>query len=401
MARRPDPRRRSRSAEIRRQREQDAAREVLDYKPPFYLTLMRNGLLSVVGIAVFLVLYSIYWFVVATNLKDGIKPWVEERAGTGVQASFERIEIGGYPVTFRVILTKPKLAASFFSASADGEGWTWQASRVIAEMTPWDFNTFKVNISGSHDLKIEAGLVRENYRGTARNVVVEATLGDDGLPDVATITGDGLEFRDRRRNEKLSIQDVRIRGLRRFPGEVTSKTPTFDLNVGFKDLKLPKRFGMPLGPEVTFFDTKLQVLGKIAEPIDQVALSTWRDEGGIIEVDELEARYGPLYMFANGTVALDDKLQPLAAISAKFQGFFPAIDRLKEARLIRSRDAALAKVVLGALSRRTPGGGPATVSLPLNIQNGVLTAQQVKLLDIPPIVWPEPKDRPGGFRRLR
>ncbi len=397
MARRPDPQARNGSAEVRRQREQAAAREMLDYKSPIYLTLMRNGLLSVVGIVVLLVLYSVYWFVVATNLKDSIKPWVEERAGTGVQASFERIEISGYPMAFRVILTKPRLAASFFSASSAGEGWRWEASRVIAEMKPWDFNAFRVDLSGSHEVVIEAGLVREHYRGAARDALVDAILSEDGLPQVATITARGLDVRDRRRNERLSVKDVRIHGLRRFPEEVTSKTPTFDLDVAFKNLNLPKRYSLPLGPEVKLFDTRLQVLGEIKEPFDSAALvsslTAWRDGGGIIEFEALEARYGPLFMQATGTLALDIDLQPLAAMSARFQGFFPAIERLKAARVIRSRDAALAKVVLGVLSRRTPGSDLATVSLPLNIQNGVLTAQQVKLMDISPIVWPDPKDQ--------
>ena len=107
----------------------------------------------------------------------------------------------------------------------------------------------------------------------------------------------------------------------------------------------------------------------------------------------IQNNVGALFMQATGTLALDIDLQPLAAMSARFQGFFPAIERLKAARVIRSRDAALAKVVLGVLSRRATGSDLATVSLPLNIQNGVLTAQQVKLMDISPIVWPDPKDQ--------
>ena len=106
-----------------------------------------------------------------------------------------------------------------------------------------------------------------------------------------------------------------------------------------------------------------------------------------------ESRYGPLAMTANGTAALDAALQPMAAMTANVQGLFPAIDALRSKELIRSRDAAMAKMVLSVMSRPGENGVP-TISLPFTLQDGKLSAATVPLMDVPPIPWPKEQGRP-------
>ena len=161
-----------------------------------------------------------------------------------------------------------------------------------------------------------------------------------------------------------------------------------DVSAAIQGFYLPKRFSLPLGHKIERFRIKLQVLGQLKRPIDRETLTAWRDDGGTIEISALEARYGSLQMVASGTMALDHQLQPLAAMSVKLQGYVTALDQLRAARVIGAREVAIAKLVLGALSRRELDGGPAAVRLPFNTRNGFLTAQGIKLFAIPPVVWP-------------
>ena len=368
--------------------EQDVLREGLDYQPPIYLRMIRVGLLAVTLLLVFLVLFSVYWFVVAANLKGGLKTWVGDQMGAGIRAQYEGVEISGYPFFFRVILTKPQVSLSFVPASSDGEEWRWQASRIIAVMKPWDLNTVKLDLSGSHDVEITRGAVRDIYRAAARQSVIAVIIGNDGLPNISTVTVGDLEVWDKQRNEQVSARHVRLQGSRLFPQELTNETPTFDVSAAIQGFYLPKRFSLPLGHKIERFRIKLQVLGQLKRPIDRETLTAWRDDGGTIEISALEARYGSLQMVASGTMALDHQLQPLAAMSVKLQGYVTALDQLRAARVIGAREVAIAKLVLGALSRRELDGGPAAVRLPFNIRNGFLTAQGIKLFAIPPVVWP-------------
>ena len=78
----------------------------------------------------------------------------------------------------------------------------------------------------------------------------------------------------------------------------------------------------------------------------------------------------------------------MGAFTARIQGFFDAVDLLREKGLIRSRAATTAKIVLGALSKKSAEGGAATVSLPVTVQDRTLFTGPVPLMRLPPLVWP-------------
>ena len=140
----------------------------MDDKPSIFLSLIKNGVLYIGLISILPVIYSVIWYVIAVNIKHQIKPWTEKQVGYGVQASFNDIEISGYPFSFQIILTRPRL---FFPNA--GAGWWWDASRVIGEMKPWNFNAFRVDLSGTHNMIIDLGGAREKYRATAQKCIVD------------------------------------------------------------------------------------------------------------------------------------------------------------------------------------------------------------------------------------
>ena len=123
-----------------------------------------------------------------------------------------------------------------------------------------------------------------------------------------------------------------------------------------------------MGRKIESLHLDLQLLGPLNRPVNRETLEAWRDEGGIIEISALEARYGSMQMVASGTMALDRELQPLAAMSVNIQGYIPALDQLRSLGVIGPGETAIAKLVLRTLSRRKVGGGQAAVRLPLNIR---------------------------------
>ena len=79
-------------------------RAVEHYKPHLDGTFLRIGLIVIVGLAILVALYSVYWFVVAAHFKGSVIPWLQERVGKESQVSYQRIEISGYPANFRITL---------------------------------------------------------------------------------------------------------------------------------------------------------------------------------------------------------------------------------------------------------------------------------------------------------
>ncbi|NQV56152.1 MAG: DUF2125 domain-containing protein [Rhodospirillales bacterium] len=377
----------------------------LDYRPPLSLRLIRRGLQTVVAFAVLGVIYTVYWFVIATQLKDGMTSWIQAQAGPGFRFEQKRVEISGFPTKFRIVMSNPRFVLSRLSEAADGDKWEWRAVRFTGEMRPWNFDRFVFDLSGNHEINISSKRSTLALQGSAKTFRVEAGFHDDGLPADVELKLGALSLNTLAGNSLLSIADASVNVRRLFPDRASAKTPTFALKLGIKDLRLPPGLNLPLGPIVSRLSAEMKVLGAIFQPgaVDAFAqpdavdaLGHWRDEGGVVEVARIEAKYGPLDIQANGTIALDDAMQPMVAMTARARGFFPTVDALKNAKLIRSRDAAMAKLVLGALAERPKNGGAPAISLPLTIQNGFLFAGPIKLLKMPPIKWPQkPKPADG------
>jgi hypothetical protein len=372
----------------------------LDYRPPPVLRLIRYGLISIVAAAVLGVAYTAYWFFLASNLKDGIGQWIEARAGAGVQVSQKRIEISGFPLALRVIMTSPRIAFSGFSEAGEGDRWDWRADKLTAYMAPWNLNRISVDLAGEHALDIAAGRTRHSFQGQAGKLRVIAGLHGDELPASLQVSAAALRITTGRGAKFAAVAGAEIFAKRLFPSEVTAKTPTFDLDLRIRGMKLPAGLGLPLGADVRQLNLLAKILGRFEIPATVEALGRWRGDGGIIEVERLETQYGPLYVRANGTLALDAAMQPVGAMTAKARGFFEAVRALRGAGHIRSRDAAMARLILGALARKPKGGGPASISLPLSIQERKLYAGPVRLMDIPVIKWKRLPDT-SGPQKLR
>jgi len=116
------------------------------------------------------------------------------------------------------------------------------------------------------------------------------------------------------------------------------------------------------------------------------AVAAWRDAGGTIEVDSLHLQWGGLGVTANGTLALDQGLQPIAAFSGGIEGFGAILNALVAADQMTPEQAALVQIALTALARPGPDGKP-QITAPFTIQNGKIYLGPARLGTAPRIVW--------------
>jgi len=333
------------------------------------------------------VLYSIYWYAFAENLKENITSFLLDQVREGVDVSFEQIEVVGYPTTFRIIMSSPSLAAKSVSQSHLDVSWRWKGARAIAEVKPWNFNKVSLNLSGDHKVLIDTFKGHHEYTGSIAGLIVDLGLHEDGMPATARLFGTDLEFTYGDTKNTFSTKKFRLMAERLFSDNFSSKIPTLNIQFDLEEFNSDGTEALPFGDVIKRLSTSIKVFGKIRSPFDILSLEKWSDDGGIIEFDSIEGTYGPIEFNANGTLTLDDKLQILAAFSAKVRGINVAIDRLTQAQIIQPSDAAMAKIFLSIFSKNLSDNGSLFVTLPLNIQNGQLSIHHIKLLNIPKIEW--------------
>jgi hypothetical protein len=133
-----------------------------------------------------------------------------------------------------------------------------------------------------------------------------------------------------------------------------------------------------------------EVMGPFQPEFSRAAATAWRDLGGTVEFSALELRWGALTVNAVGTMALDESLQPLAALTATVTGFNETIDALRAAGAIQQKEADAAKAVLNLLAKPPRLlSGPPEITVPVTIQNQRLSLGPVALLTLPYVVWPD------------
>ena len=372
----------------------------LDYRPPRSLVIIRRSLIVIVITALVAVVYTGYWFFIASNIKDGVKTWVEQRSGLGLSLAYERIEIGGFPFAFRIILRNPALAAARPGPIGGVTHWAWRGSGATIELKPWNLRRATIDLSGRHDAEFTLKGIRRVISGNIAHFMVATTIHSDHNPESVLVTLKGVDLKGDQAGQEVIVRQGRIFGERLFPAEITEKTPTFGFSVDLNGVKFPRQLKLPLGHSLAKLLAEGKVMGRINDIRSFDDLAGWRDAGGTLELERIEIKYGALFARATGTFAFDRKMQPVGAVTANIQGLFSTINALRDAKIIRSRDATMATLVLGALSRRPDNGGPASVSLPFSLQDGLLTAGPVTLMKVPPIKWPRQPSPKEGLRKL-
>ena len=357
------------------------------YKLISKMVRFRIVMVAILCLGMLVVLYSIYWYAFAENLKENITLFLLDQVREGFDVSFEQIEVVGYPTTFRIIMSSPSLAAKSVSQSHLDVSWRWKGARAIAEVKPWSFNKVRVNLSGDHEVLIDTFTGHHEYTGSVAGLIVDLELHEDGMPASARLIGTGLQFTYGHTKNNISTKKIRLMAERLFSDNFSSKIPTLNIQFDLEELNFDGTGALPFGDVIKRLSTSIKVFGKIRSPFDILSLKKWSDDGGIIEFESIEGNYGPIEFNANGTLTLDDKLQILAAFSTKVRGVIVAIDRLTQAQIIQPSDAAMAKIFLSIFSKNLSDNGSPFVTLPLNIQNGQLSIHHVKLLNVPKIEW--------------
>ncbi len=320
----------------------------------------RRGLLALAAVFVLAAGYAGYWTFLAGQVRDGIEQWAADRRAEGYEAGFTSVAVGGFPFRLEAVIAEPMLAAP-----GSNRPWSWRGPSLVMQFRPWALAKVRVLAPGRHSVTVMADGKRKQHDIEAG--ALTATLDFAPGPAAFTIA--------------LDASDI-----------VYPQAPVAGLGRTTKRLTLTIEVKEDLPPE-----------------IDADAMARWRDNGGTIEVSNIDIGHGPLDLTGDGTGALDADLQPIGAFALNVRGFNEALDRLEAAGIIKRNVAALMKTVLSTLAR-----GPAPESyaepdiqadtdqdteavpdsklelkVPLSIQDGKLYIGPLAVVEMPVVRWPQ------------
>jgi hypothetical protein len=320
--------------------------------------------------------YTGYWFIVAGRIEAGVVAWAQSVQADKVDVSWQKLRVSGFPASFRIELETATLRDNALTPSPE-----FRIPTVSGTARPWDFADWRLVAREG----FAADIGGSSERGPAKLTVQSA----NGVASIEQEGGWKLWLRA----QGCSLEAVSrvlvnsADALIIVPPKPSRQhaEPRLTLAVNARQMVLPVGVG-PLGDAIDELDFGAAVKGTIPAGRLPEALAAWRDAGGTIELDKLHLKWGALDATASGTIALDQELQPSAALSGGIQGYDEILTALVERGQMRATDAGLARIALRMLAKSGAGGAP-EIRTAFTIQNGQMFLGPARLGKIPRLTW--------------
>ncbi|MCW9033236.1 MAG: DUF2125 domain-containing protein [Rhodospirillales bacterium] len=327
-------------------------------------------------------LYSLYWWSLALSFEQTFKGWLEARAGNGYVASAELVELGGFPSAISLSVEGLHLGGK----TGDEAEWAWKSRQTKISSNPWQPNQYQIALSGDQNLRFLLEGVPVVYQGSANSVTLETSIDFEGYPTKTFLSLVGLNLISSNEVTPISVGTLKL-NFKRLPSKAKD-SPAMEIAFEAEGVSGPNILMSPFGGTFKRVVFSARQVGNIENQRPLISqIVEWRDKGGFIEVDHLALDHGPVVLSANGTVALDQEMQPLGSFTSRTFGFFEAVDVLRSKGLIKSKDATMIKLVLGVVSKTTGDGERRRLDLPISVQNRSVYTGPIRLVGLAPVDW--------------
>lgn len=329
----------------------------------FLLSLVAVALLAAAG-------YTWWWIHLAAQARTDLANWANERTALGWTVETGDVTIHGFPWSFRLTMAAPALT--------DAHGAHWQGPPLTVTLAPYSPTELHVEFAGHHVIALNGIEPFEIALGGASADMVVHNKGLTDLSmDLAEIQVPGADLAQMTLNLKRTT-----------PKTVNHTTISWLIDAELSDLKLAEQAKTVLGDTVKSARLKAHLMGSILAAPFPGNIAAWRDEGGILEVDDFAVTMPPLSVHGKGTLALDREMQPIFSSVCTVRGLLDTMDTLVKAGNIPAQDAAIARIVLGLLTKPGKDGVP-ELSVPVSLQDRQLYVGTVPLAVTPALSWPE------------
>lgn len=316
--------------------------------------------------------YVAYWFWLAHQIDAGIDDWIAEERTAGREVLIGARDMTGFPMAMRIVLEDLRYDDPKHVRRVHIPG-------LVAEVSPFDLKRIVGRAEGTIAVDLGRGPAPGRYNVTMADNALRYDVSNGGALFVDL---QGVEIAGPPAVPHIAAKTLNVRLSR-------NRLPVYgSLTLDATDVVLPRELATPLGDRVRYFKTDIDLKG--GPPPDAItpeALDRWRRDGGDVEFRSLAFGHGDADVRAKGTLALDGDLQPIAAFTAKISGFKETVDALIAAGMVRPREGAMAKAVLGFLASTPKNGGRAEFGAAVTVQDRILSVGPVSLMRLPAVRW--------------
>ena len=308
--------------------------------------------------------YSLLW------IEKEIAATTKRLQQKGYSLSYASFSVAGNPLLLNVSFKEPSLK--------DAKGtWKWQGEEAVISVYPW--KPYQLSCSFPGDQKIS---LPQNLPFTFE------TLSLEDMEGILLFSAEG----------HLKNLDLKIGKVSSFVGDKVQPVTLKALSLKATDLVTPLSLKFTFSTEVSNLETLLKEspldynlilalegeLSGYAAKMPPTSLSQWRDGGGVLELASVKVSWPPIHGEAEGTLTLHKNMYLLGSFSSRIQGYQEALADMVSLGWINKKKAATASFILDLFSSPNSSGGK-TLTVPITLQNGVLSIGPAPLLKLQPL----------------
>ena len=325
------------------------------------------------AIAIAVIAHTWYWHQGISVAERTVTAWTDDILKQGGRVELSGLAYGGYPFSFEV-----NAESIDIEATNPGLTWSWRGGGVHGQARIGSPNTIAVRLTGDHEWRAEDEGNGNWTAVTIGKAVTDFTLSEGKLSRIVVALND-VRAAGNRLLGPIATESITLSGnLEKGAGS----PPSFRITGRARHTNLPLADSFPFGTTVDQLAWNLTARAPWPSSAILQDVAAWRDDGGTIEIESLALRWGTLTVDARGTLSLDDRYRPLAALSATVRGHRAMVDSLVQAGTIRPAEGAAAKIALSVFSKSAENGG---IVLPLTAQDGWLTAGPLRIYRLHPL----------------
>lgn len=322
------------------------------------------------------------WFLGADLVRERINTIAAESVGIGGSFVSSGIKVTGFPFAFDAELT----GVAVTGRTPRGL-WEWRADRVKARISPWRAGGIEFDLAGNHKIRFRLGRQPLDLDITAAHAPGSFTAAGGGSPRTFKVMPSKLAIRDAVTGHRIDAEAASVQLFRYTRANIKGSEISAGLVLNLSGVTLPEAAEKLLGRTLQKFAAEVQLMGDPPLPLERPQLSRWRKDGGVMEIKKLDLAWGPAKLSGEGTLGLDDTLQPEASLTSQISGHQKTLDSLVAAGVVQEQVARSVRLVLDMMSRRSGPGTEAVIRLPLSIQNRVIYVGPARLARLPQIRW--------------
>ncbi len=298
--------------------------------------------------------YALLWRAGAGEMKKAIALWAEDQRAAGLDVSYSDLKADGFPFFLRVHVEKPEIIAP-------GQ-LHWRTDRLTLDTLPYDLTRLIFSVRSEQQLGLaEYGDWRinaETFRFSIANDKARDWAFSMNVDGATALRGTGPASASLNR----LVFDLA-------PSPADKTTLVLSLAADGFAVEDAERSARLDSVETLMAATQMQALSHA---------SLWRQAGGELKINGLNARLDEAKLSVNGALSLDASHHPVGALNTEITAPGPFAEALAQLGIMSEQEAQSAAAALSLVA--IAGGGKITA--PIEFSNGAAHLSGVKIMEL-------------------